>query len=411
MPGIEAGRYRSGMVRPRSLVFDGAVAVGALAVSLALAPGAARSQPGTTALDFLAYPIMVLACVVLAARRERPLLVAGVVGAALLIYAVRDYPGGPLVVPVLVALYSVGAGVGRRPALVTGALAVLLVTARSVTAIAVGGEVSAFSWAAPGWVLAGLFGGMVVRSRRLAVQAIRDRAEQAERTREETARARVAEERLRIARDLHDVVGNSFVAVHVQARVAAELLEDDLAGAREALAAIQETSRRSLREIRATLGVLRGDTPIAPVAAARLRELLAPARAAGLTVNATIDDPLGLADPVAHVVYRVVQESLTNVLRHAHASVVTVSVTTDGPEVSVDVRDNGAGPSGLARAPDGEEAPDVEGARAGVPGVGDGVGGHGLTGMRERVEALGGRLEAGPADGGGWRVLARLPIG
>jgi signal transduction histidine kinase len=377
-----SGRFRS------PAVFDGVVAVAVLVVSLAVAPGAARSQPGTRALDAWAYLLVVVACGVLVVRRGHPLPVAGAVGAALVVFAVRDYPGGPLVVAVMVALYTVGAGLARREALAAGAVATVLVAVRSVAAVAAHGQVSAFSWAAPGWVVACLLAGMVVRSRRQAVQAIRDRAEQAERTREGEARALVAEERLRIARDLHDVVGHSFAAVHVQARAAAALLDTDPTGARQALAAIEATSRDSLREIRATLSALRRDTPQPVVAGtAQLRDLLAPVRAAGLTVQATVDDTLTLPAAVGHVVYRVVQESLTNVLRHAEATTVTLTVVRDGRGVRVEVRDNGRHPA--------------------EPAVADG---HGLTGMRERVAAVDGRFDAGPTAEGGWRVIASVPV-
>ena len=379
----------SGSVRRWStVVVDGAVAVLVFAVSVALAPRAARGQAGTRPLDWLAYVVVVAVCAALVARRRYPLPVAGVAGAGLLVFAVLEYPGGPLVVAVMVALYTVGVSVGRRAALLAGAVAVVLLAVRSVTVVAAHGQVSTYSWAAPGWVVACLLAGMVVRSRRQAVQAFRDRAEQAERTREEHARASAAEERLRIARDLHDVVGHSFTVVHVQARAATALLDTDPDGARQALAAIETTSRDSLREIRAALSVLRRDTspPVLDRPAA-LDQLFAPARAAGLHVDAGVDSTVVLPPEAGHVVYRVVQESLTNVLRHAGATAVTVTVVGEDGGVRVEVRDNGRGVPETATA-----------------------GGHGLTGMRERVAALGGRLDTGPAGDGGWRVAAWLPV-
>lgn len=373
--------------RWRSALVDVAVAAAVLVASLALAPGAARGQPNARPMDVLAYTLVVLASAALLLRRSRPVPAAGIVGAALVVFAVRDYPGGPLVVAVMVALYGVGVGVGRRQALLTGGVAVVLLAARSVAAVAAHTPSSAFSWAAPGWVVACLLAGMVVRSRRQAVRAIRDRAEQAERTKEEEARARVAEERLRIARDLHDVVGHSFAAVHVQARAAAALLDSDPVGARQALSAIEATSRDSLREIRATLSALRHDTPPpAPADAGSLRGLLAPVRAAGMSVHESID-VTDLPGGVGEVVHRVVQESLTNVLRHAEATSVSVTVARDGSGVRIDVSD------------DGQRMP--------RPRRSDG---HGLIGMRERVESAGGRLQAGPSDDGGWRVVAWVPV-
>jgi signal transduction histidine kinase len=368
----------------RRWLFDSAVAAGALAVSLALAPGAARGQPGARPLDTVAYLLVVMACAALVARRRYPVPVAGLVGAALLIFAVRGYPGGPLVVAVMVALYTVGAQLERRQALAAGAVAVVLVAARSVAILAAHGPVSPFNWAAPGWVVACLLAGMVVRARRQAIQAIRDRAEQAERTREGEARARVAEERLRIARDLHDVVGHSFAAVNVQARAASALLATDPDGARQALAAIEATSRDALREIRAALSTLRQGAVPPVLDAATVQSLLAPVRAAGLAVESTVDAE-ALPTEVGQVLYRVVQESLTNVLRHAQARTVTVCIAREGPTAVVTVGNDGAA------APAG-------------------TGGHGLAGMRERVEVLGGTLSAGPDAQGGWRVTARVPV-
>ncbi|WP_426507312.1 sensor histidine kinase [Dactylosporangium sp. McL0621] len=365
-----------------------------LLVSLVLAAGAGRSQPGTRPVDGWAYGLVVVSCAALLVRRRYPLPVAGVLGAALLAFAVRDYPGGPLVVAVMVALYTVGVRLGRRQALAAAAVAAVLVAARSATAVAAHGQVSAFSWAAPGWVVACLLAGMVVRARRQTVQALRDRAELAERSKDEEARARVAEERLRIARDLHDVVGHSFAAVHVQARAAAALLDTDPAAARHAMAAIEATSRDALREIRATLSTLRHTptTPAVPAATARLHGLLGTARAAGLTVHTAIDETIAaLPAPVEEVVYRVVQEALTNVLRHADATTVTVTIATDADGTRVDVRD------------DGLRAPQTDGGHGNTPG-------HGLAGMRERVAAVHGRLDTGPVEDRGWRVTAWLPV-
>lgn len=371
----------------RPLLTDAAVAAVALVAALALAAGASAGQPGTRAMDGWAYPLVVAAYAALVARRRWPLPVAGVVGGTLLVFAVRAYPGGPLVVAVMVALYTLGVSLTRSQALVAGALAAVLVAARSVIAVTAHGQVSAFSWAAPGWVMVCLLAGMVMRGRRLAMDALRDRAWQAERGREETARARAAEERLRIARDLHDVVGHSFAAVNVQARAAVALMDAaDLVAARQALVAIDAASRDALREIRAVLGTIRSDDtgPAATRGTGQLPELLAPVRAAGLAVHAVIEE-LRLPPIVDEAVYRLVQESLTNVLRHAHASTVAVTLVRDGGRVSVEVRDDGVGGT-------------------------DGGQGHGIAGMRERVGMVGGSCVAGPAGDGGWRVAASIPV-
>lgn len=241
--------------------------------------------------------------------------------------------------------------------------------------------------------------GDAVRSRRAFVAAIRERAERAERTREEEARRRVAEERLRIARDLHDVVAHHIALVNVQAGVAAHVMDKRPDQAKEALAHVREASRSALNELRATVGLLRqsGD-PEAPTEPApglvRLDELVGTFHSAGLSVEvARADEGVTLPAAVDLAAYRVIQEALTNVRKHAgQEAKAEVSVVRVGPNMEVTVLDNGAGHTGT----------DGEGDEAG--------GGHGLLGMRERVAALGGTLTTGPRYGGGFRVHAILPL-
>lgn len=240
--------------------------------------------------------------------------------------------------------------------------------------------------------------GDAVRSRRAFVDAIRERAERAERTREEEARRRVAEERLRIARDLHDVVAHHIALVNVQAGVAAHVMDKRPDQAKEALAHVREASRSALGELRATVGLLRqsGD-PEAPTEPAPglavLGELVDKVRRAGLPVEVACADRLTpLPAAVDLAAYRVIQEALTNVQKHAGPGAkAEVSVIRVGETAEVTVLDNGTGRSeGAGTAADG--------------------GGHGLLGMRERVTALGGTLTAGPRYGGGFRVHAILPV-
>jgi signal transduction histidine kinase len=226
------------------------------------------------------------------------------------------------------------------------------------------------------------------------VDAIRERAERAERTREEEARRRVAEERLRIARDLHDVVAHHIALVNVQAGVAAHVMDKRPDQAKEALAHVREASRSALDELRVTVGLLRqsGD-PEAPTEPAPglavLDELLDTFRNAGLPVElARTDQGTELPAAVDLAAYRIIQEALTNVRKHAGPDArAEVSVVRVGRTVEVTVLDDGA-PTG--QAADG--------------------GGHGLLGMRERATALGGALSAGPRYGGGFRVQAILPV-
>jgi signal transduction histidine kinase len=206
----------------------------------------------------------------------------------------------------------------------------------------------------------------------------------------ESAR-RLGEERLRIAREVHDVVAHAMVAINVQAGVAAHLLDSDAEQAREALRNIKRTSGEALTDLRATLGVLRDPDQAAPVGpSAGLDDLDAVAgqlRAAGVEVVVDVDTVRSVPAPVHAASYRIVQEALTNVLRHAHAHAASVVVRADDDTLTIVVADDGTGPDRAS-----------EGAGAGV------------RGMRERAEALGGALEAGARAGGGWRVEATLPL-
>lgn len=208
---------------------------------------------------------------------------------------------------------------------------------------------------------------------------------------EAESRRRLDEERLRIAREVHDVVAHSMVAINVQAGVAAHLLEHDTAQARKALMHIKRTSGDALTDLRATLGVLRDpdqDAPVGP--AAGLEDLDAIAgqlRAAGIEVTVDVDTVRAVPTPVGAACYRIVQEALTNALRHANAHAVTVVARADEDMLTIVVADDGTG--------HGESS-------AGA--------GAGVRGMRERAAALGGTLHAGPRPEGGWRVEATLPV-
>jgi signal transduction histidine kinase len=228
-----------------------------------------------------------------------------------------------------------------------------------------------------------LAAGDAVRSRREAV-------ERAAAASEEQALRRLGDERLRIARDVHDVVAHAMVEINVQAGVAAHLIDRDPDQARSALRHIKAASGDALGDLRATLGVLRGAEGVAPVEPTAgvedLEELASGLRAAGVDVEFEVDPLPAGASAVQAVVYRIVQEALTNVLRHAGASTVRVRVARDRERVDVEVRDDGTG--------DGSA----------------GGSGQGLRGMAERAAAVGGTVECGPAPDGGWRVASRLPV-
>ncbi|MFH9857826.1 sensor histidine kinase [Streptomyces sp. NPDC017202] len=344
--------------------------------------------------DPLSLLLITLGGVALVLRRIAPLAVLAVTGACSVAESVTGDPRAPVAMSAVIALYTVASTTDRPTAWRVGLLTMTVLTGAAMLA-------GPLPWYAQenvailAWTGIGATAGDAVRSRRAVVRAIRERAERAERTREEEARRRVAEERLRIARDLHDVVAHHIALVNVQAGVAAHVMDKRPDQAKEALAHVREASRSALNELRATVGLLRqsGD-PEAPTEPApglyRLDELAGTFRNAGLRVEvARSDHGTELPAAVDLAAYRVVQEALTNVRKHAGPEArAEVSVVRVGPHIEVTVLDDGAGD---------------------VPASEDG-GGHGLLGMRERVTALRGALTTGPRYGGGYRVHAILPV-
>jgi signal transduction histidine kinase len=227
------------------------------------------------------------------------------------------------------------------------------------------------------------------RTGRLRVDLAEARAQAAE----EGARRRSTEERLRIARELHDIIGHSLGTIAVQAGVGQHLMATEPLKAAEALDSISRISRSSLDEVRAVVSTLREDEPSYHPAPglADLPDLVQTVRSTGLDVELTLPDDLqAIPRQTGAAVYRITREALTNVVRHAHASAATVRVDHQTGRVEVAVRDDGSGSNGEAR-----------------PGTGTG---HGITGMRERAEALGGSLTAGASTDGGFLVTASLPV-
>jgi signal transduction histidine kinase len=245
---------------------------------------------------------------------------------------------------------------------------------------------------AAGWVVA--LGVMVVASRiwRLHLREVEQRAEEAERTRDEVARRRAMEERLRIARELHDSLTHSISVIQVQAGVAEHLARKRGEEVPPALQAIREAGADAARELRATLSVLRRTEDADGSGLGQLENLVARARAAGLPVTVTVT---GLERPlppeVDQAAYRIVQEALTNVSRHAGQAHTSVRLQYSPEALTVEVDDEGQ-----------DQGSNGGDGRTAGPGLG-------LLGMRERVSALGGRLHAGPRDCGGFRVQAELP--
>ncbi len=233
--------------------------------------------------------------------------------------------------------------------------------------------------------------GFALGGRLRETDAARRLAEQSEREREEQARLAVAEERARIARELHDVVGHSVSVMTVQASAVRRLLEDDQDKEREALLVVEQTGREALAEMRRMVGVLRrpDEAPaLAPQPSLEhIEKLVAHTRETGLPVDLRIEGaPIELPGGIDTTAYRIVQEALTNAVKHARATKAEVVVRYRNGTVELTVTDDGSG-------------------------SGDGGGsGHGLVGMRERVSVYGGELEAGPQPSGGFRLRATLPV-
>ncbi|WP_168723682.1 histidine kinase [Streptomyces sp. SS52] len=342
--------------------------------------------------DALGWTLLVAAHVPIVWRRHRPLLVLAAVFAVVGPYHALDNNHAAPGPASYVALYTL-AVTGRPLRTILTGTAVL--TASVSIMLTVDTHQAVELLRISGWVIAILFAGVDVRYYRQYVASIVERAERAERTREEEARRRVAEERLRVARDLHDLLAHSITLIGVQTSVAAHVLTADpdrldRAAVAKALDDIAETCRSARGELRTTLEVLRAqDTPDArgPLPDLRgLPDLAEAARLAGASVELSLraDD---VPPAVGAAAYRIVQEALTNAVRHAGPEpAVRVEVYADRGAVRLSVTDDGTGPD-----------------PAGAPGFG-------LVGMRERARSVGGTLDAGPREGGtGFEVTAVLP--
>jgi signal transduction histidine kinase len=351
-----------------------------------------HAVPHTPAAAFL---LVALAGLVLAGRHRRPVAVLVVCTAAVAAYTALGYVNGAALLAPPVALYAVATRRPARQALgwAAGTLVVLLgVTAAANPFGPTGGGFDLI----PFLVAAGALGGVAVANRRAYVASV---ATSAAARAEAEAQRRVDDERLRIARELHDVVAHTMATINVQAGVAAHLLagrSDDPAA--RALTTIKEASRDGLRELRAILNVLRRADDAEPTAPApgldRLDELVAGTCRAGLATSLEVAGTRRRLPPAVDLAaYRVVQEALTNAIRHAGPATARVFLDYVGDRLRIEVTDTGAGP-----VPAG-------GGTAGAGGAG-----HGLAGMRERAAAVGGTLDAGPGSAGGFRVRAELPL-
>ncbi|MEV1170942.1 sensor histidine kinase [Nonomuraea sp. NPDC049784] len=358
-------------------------------------------QRPLTDLGNLGFVLLIVSGMVVAVRRRWPVLVFVTTALASLVYYGLDFPDGPGWLGLFVALYSLAAyGDGRRSLIIAGVGTTVLAIAWLVAAADIEPR------AAIGWVFFRIGASVMsaalgesVRSRQVIATEAQKRAELAERTRDEEARARVDAERLRIAREVHDTVAHAIAIINVQSGVTAHVLDKRPDVAREALRAIEQTSSRALQEMRAILGVLRddnGDDGREPYPGlGQIDELAAKAREAGLEVELEETSPAApLPSAVGSAAYRIVQESITNVVRHAGPTRVTVALNPGIEALEIRVTDEGS-----------RAAPGHDSASSSDSGPG-----RGIVGMRERCQLLGGELDAGPLPGGGFEVRARLPL-
>jgi signal transduction histidine kinase len=353
----------------------------ALAVVLVTITGVGFHDRGV---DPIGYGCCAVAGLAFVVWRRLPVATMAIVAVAITVYGATGQPGGPIYITTFGAAFNLAAQRSTRTWLPW--------TAGTTVAVV------AAQWAAQGFeahflpvalllLVTPKLAGDAVRARRLRMETLEARLSLAE---EETMR-RVAEERLRIAREVHDVVGHGLATITLRAGVADRVAERDPAEVREALRAIRHISRESLSELSALLGVLREDGPAehAPVPDLdALPRLVDGLREAGLDVDLQVEgNGAAVPDVVAAAGYRIVQEALTNVARHAGPNAhAHVRMTRHDGVVEVEVRDDGAGAPATLRP------------------------GGGLTGMRERAASLGGAFEAGGAAGGGFRVWASLPL-
>jgi signal transduction histidine kinase len=374
----------------RPLTQDIALALALFAISVVtVSTGRAESvgSPNNGPSGVALFILVLFATLPIALRRRLPLEVFAI---TLTAGVISDLIGGPFqFAGALVGLYTVAAYLGRpRSIYAAGASGIATV----VTSIGDSGtpmaQVSAIlAVFAASWLL-----GDNIRTRRAYLRELEDRADRLEREREESIRRAAADEQARIARELHDIITHNVSVMTVQAAAAGDVFETHPGRVREALDSIESTGREALTELRRLLGRVHPEDAGAALAPqpglARLDALLEQVRAAGLQVQLTVEGtphelPIGL-DLSA---YRIVQEALTNILKHAQASKATVRIRYEPDAIALEVIDDGRGPA----ADDAER-------------------GQGIIGMRERAALVGGALRVGRAPGGGFAVDARIPL-
>ena len=377
----------------RGVPGDVALAVVAGLIQVGGTALAARHQADVRMLDVPGYLLLTSGPAALIVRRRWPVAVLMVAFATAFCYLLLGYPGGPIWMALIVA-FGTALVSGHR---IAAYMSLLIGYPCFVWLVnLVNGQPLPSGWIAAGiaaWMLLLVAASELVRNRRAFAQASRQRAIEEERSQREAARRHATEERLSIARELHDVLGHSLSLINVQSGVALELMDRKPEQARTALSAIKQVSKEALVEVQSVLDSLRRpdeEPPRAPVPSIEnIGELVRRAEATGLAVDVEqAGQPSSLPANVDGAAYRIVQEALTNVVRHAGAATVSIRIYQEEGDFVVVVDDDGdGGPGSLAAG-----------------------GGNGIRGMRDRASALGGQLTTGPRPGGGFRVRARLPM-
>jgi signal transduction histidine kinase len=364
------------------LVVDGALAVVVLAVSLIEVGANNRSDE----IGPWQMAVLVAMSLVIVLRRRYPVAVWLVSGALVTVYGVGQFPDPTLPYGPLIAVYTVAARTSAR----TAAWAGLITLAAVAAGLIIDPHDDAVDWlvamlsVTTAWLI-----GNNMRTQRAYASELEARAADVERERQVEAQRAVDEERLRLARELHDVAAHHVSVIALHAEAGQSQLPGDTAGADRSFQIIGDVARTTLSELRRVVGVLRdeGEAPLVPQRGlGQLPALVHEVEQAGVPVTLRVTGSLRpIGEAVDASAYRIVQEALTNVLRHAGPAEAEVNVTYLDDAVSVEVLDNGTGPNGS-------------------PGTG-----HGLIGMRERAAAFGGSMSATARPGGGFAVTARLP--
>jgi signal transduction histidine kinase len=370
---------------PKAVDFLVAIIAGIVTMMLIhLDPEASPRTP-----DGFAFGMGAIAAAALVFRRPHPQATLGVVLGVHIFYHLVGYPGAGPFPSLMVALFGMAAA-GLRWGAIVAAFGVAA-TALLMQVLAEDTPILSPTIIMPAVLAAAsVFAGEAAHNRSRYLAEVRERLRRVEQNREIETQRRLTEERLRIARELHDIMAHTITVITVQAGEAQDALETSPEQTREALRNIRDASKEAMAELRATVGVLRetGEPGESRKPAPGMRDLAELVQTAGGGGLATTLEVRGDARPLPAAAeltaFRVVQESLTNVIRHAGATRASVVVSYEPSSVTVEVEDDGRGSAGSAN-------------------------GHGIRGMRERAEAVGGRLEAGPKADGGFRVRAVLP--